>query len=73
MNSKILDIGAGQGARFLSTQDELPKSAIGQPTSQNIDTPADDICVVFLTPPQKKPPKNLVLVRVNTKVGGAKF
>ena len=25
MNSKILDIGAGQGARFLSTQDELSK------------------------------------------------
>ena len=46
MNSKIFDIGSGQGARFLSTQDELPKSDIDQPTSQNIDTPVDDICVV---------------------------
>ena len=46
MNSKIFDVGSGQGYRFLSTQDEIPKSAIYQPKSQNIDTPANDICVV---------------------------
>ena len=46
MNSKIFDVGARQGARFLSTQYERPNSTIDHPTSQNIDTPADDICVV---------------------------
>ena len=46
MNSNIFDVGAGQGARLLSTQDELPDYAIDQPASQNIDTPANDICVV---------------------------
>ena len=73
MNSKIIDVGSRQGDRFLSKQDYLPDSAIDQPTSQNIDTPADDICVVVITPPKNNPPKHLVLVRVNTTVGGAKF
>ena len=46
MNSNVFGVGSGQGARFLSTQYELPESASDQPTSQNIDTPANDICVV---------------------------
>ena len=73
MNSKIFDVEAGQGDRFLLTQDELPETAIDQPTPQNIDTPPMAFAWWLITPPQKKPPKNLVLVRVNTKVGGAKF
>ena len=57
INSKIFNIGAGQGARFLSTQDELPESAIDQPTSNNIDTPADDICVVVNNTSKKEATK----------------
>ena len=73
MNSKIFDVGAGQGAKFLSTQYKIHESAIDKPTSQNIDTPADDIYVVVNYTSKKEATKNMVLMIVNTKVGGTKF
>ena len=61
MNSNIFDVGAGQESRFLSAQDDLPESAIDQPTSQNIDTPANEIFVVV----------NNTSTKESTKISGS--